>query len=151
MLKIKNRFLVALADDDKDDCLLFSEALDEISMDTQLLVFSNGQDLIDYLLHPKSIVPRIIFLDLNMPKLHGIDTLKAIKSHKRFDAIKIVIYSTSSAENDVYETFVLGANTYLVKPNSYQELKDSLTKALSTIGDTTKMDARKRSNFILKV
>ena len=64
--------LITLADDDEDDRLFFTDAFDELKINTIVNTFKNGSELLDYLEHPDVILPNIIFLDLDMPILNGI-------------------------------------------------------------------------------
>lgn len=121
---------IALADDDEDDRILFMEAMDQISIRTNLSIFTNGQELMDYLLLPEVILPQLIFLDLNMPIKNGMQCLNEIRKHGRLKDLIVAIYSTSSSEKDIEETFVKGANIYINKPNSFTELKEAVSKVL---------------------
>ena len=114
---------ILLADDDEDDRTFFSEAIAELKMSNQLTLFNDGKDLMEYMNNPESSLPHILFLDLNMPYKNGLDCLKEIRSDSRFKNISVAIYSTSSSEKDIEDTFVEGANIYIKKPNNFLELK----------------------------
>ncbi len=120
---------IILVDDDEDDRDLFSKAIDELKINTDLLMFKDGYELLDHLKDDPNL-PSIIFLDLNMPIINGMDCLKEIRSDQKYSDISIAIYSTSSSENDIDETFIHGANIYINKPYSYTKLKDSIGKVL---------------------
>ena len=128
----KDFTLITLADDDEDDRLLFTDAFDELKINTVVSTFNNGQLLMDYLNNPNSVLPHIIFLDLNMPIKNGIDCLKEIKQNDKFKNIAIAIYSTSSSDEDVENTFVLGANVYIKKPSDFNTLKEVLNDVVTT-------------------
>ena len=130
-MKIKNIFL---ADDDSDDIFLFREALKEVTGNVVVHVAENG-DVLLKMLASQLHEPDLIFLDLNMPIKNGIDCLKEIKQKDRLKDIAIAIYSTSSSDADVEETFVLGANVYIKKPNDFSELK----KVLKEFGTQPKL------------
>lgn len=121
---------VVLVDDDEDDRLLFKEAIEEIRIRTKLSVFDNGQELMDYLKLPNIVIPHVIFLDLNMPVKNGIQCLKEIRSDKRFKDLIIAIYSTSSSDRDMEDTFMNGANIYINKPVSFDKLKEVVERVL---------------------
>ena len=123
MLTHKDSIQIFLADDDEDDRNFFNEAITELKMDNKVTVFKDGQDLMDYLEKPDSKLPHILFLDLNMPCKTGFDCLKEIRTNSRFKDISIAIYSTSSSEKDIEETFIGGANIYIKKPNDFNKLK----------------------------
>ncbi|APQ18162.1 response regulator [Maribacter hydrothermalis] len=121
---------IALADDDIDDRMLFKEAIEEIGIKTNLLLFNNGQELMDHLNIPSIILPNLIFLDLNMPVKNGMQCLTEIRKNPKFKDISIAIYSTSSSEKDIENTFVNGANIYLNKPNNFSKLQESVERVL---------------------
>ncbi|HLF51811.1 response regulator [Flavobacterium sp.] len=123
MITHENPIHILLADDDEDDRAFFSEAITELKMNNKLTLFKDGKDLMDYLVHPDTHLPHILFLDINMPYKNGIDCLKEIRADGRFKEISIAIYSTSSSEKDIEDTFIEGANIYIKKPNDFSELK----------------------------
>jgi CheY-like chemotaxis protein len=121
---------IVLADDDEDDRMLFKEAIDEISIKTKLTMFNNGQELMDYLNLPNVALPDLVFLDLNMPIKSGMQCLKEIRCNPGLKDVTVAIYSTSSSESDIEDTFVNGANIYLNKPNNFNKLQESIQKVL---------------------
>lgn len=123
MITHKDPIQIFLADDDEDDRNFFTEAITELKMENKVTTFKDGKDLMDYLENPESKLPHILFLDLNMPCKTGFDCLKEIRANNRFKDISIAIYSTSSSEKDIEETFVGGANIYIKKPNDFSKLK----------------------------
>jgi len=123
MITHKDPIQIFLADDDEDDRNFFTEAITELKMESRVTTFKDGKDLMDYLENPDSRLPHILFLDLNMPCKTGFDCLKEIRTNSRFKDISIAIYSTSSSEKDIEETFVGGANIYIKKPNDFSKLK----------------------------
>ena len=122
---------ILLADDDEDDRVFFSEAIMELKMDNKLTLFTNGNGLMDYLVLPDIKLPHILFLDLNMPCKTGIDCLKEIRANTRFKDISVAIYSTSSSEKDIEDTFIEGANIYIKKPNDFVTLKKVIKEVLN--------------------
>jgi CheY-like chemotaxis protein len=123
MLTNESTLRILLADDDEDDRTFFSEAIAELKMTNQLTLFNDGKDLMEYMNNPDSQLPHILFLDLNMPYKNGLDCLKEIRADQRFKNVSVAIYSTSSSEKDIENTFVEGANIYIKKPNDFSELK----------------------------
>ncbi|MFT5755095.1 MAG: CheY-like chemotaxis protein [Flavobacterium sp.] len=142
--------LITLADDDEDDRLFFTDAFDEMKIKTVVNTVKNGRELIEFLDHPESVLPNIIFLDLNMPILNGIECLKEIKLNDRFKDIAVAIYSTSSSEADVENTFVLGANIYIKKPSSFNDLKKILSDVV-TINWQYHTNGLNKDNFLLRL
>jgi CheY-like chemotaxis protein len=122
---------ILLADDDEDDRAFFSEAIMELKMDNKLTLFKDGKGLMDYLVHPDIKLPHILFLDLNMPGKTGIDCLKEIRANTRFKDVSVAIYSTSSSEKDIEDTFIEGANIYIKKPNDFSMLKKVIKEVIN--------------------
>jgi CheY-like chemotaxis protein len=114
---------ILLADDDEDDRSFFNDAIKELKMNNNLTIFKDGEELMDYMNNPDSVIPHILFLDLNMPCKTGHDCLKEIRANPRFKDLSIAIYSTSSSEKDIEDTFIGGANVYIKKPNDFNKLK----------------------------
>lgn len=142
--------LITLADDDEDDRLFFTDAFEELKINTIVNTVNNGRELLNYLNHPETILPNIIFLDLNMPILNGIECLKEIKLNSKFNDIAIAIYSTSSSDQDVENTFVLGANIYIKKPSNFNDLKKILSDVVVINWQYHTNDLNK-DNFLLRL
>ncbi|CAM3601806.1 response regulator [Flavobacterium gelidilacus] len=142
--------LITLADDDEDDRLFFTDAFDELKINTVVNTVKNGRELINFLDHPETVLPNIIFLDLNMPILNGIECLKEIKLNDRYKDIAVAIYSTSSSEADVENTFVLGANIYIKKPSNFNDLKKILSDVV-TINWQYHTSGLNKDNFLLRL
>ena len=141
---------IILADDDEDDRLFFTDAFDELKINTVVNTVKNGRELINFLEHSETVLPNIIFLDLNMPILNGIDCLKEIKQNDKYKDIAIAIYSTSSSEQDIENTFVLGANIYIKKPSSFNDLKKILSDVV-TINWQYHTNGLNKENFLLRL
>lgn len=118
----KEPIKILLADDDKDDQHLFKEALEHTPVDTELTTENNGQDLMDNLHDPEIPNPDIIFLDINMPGKNGKECLKEIKEDEELKDIPTVMYTTSTNEQDINETYHKGANLYVPKPYSFSSI-----------------------------
>jgi CheY-like chemotaxis protein len=124
-----NRISIFLADDDQDDREIFMDALTELPMETSVKQFENGVDLMAEL-HSDNPLPKIIFLDLYMPLMDGFECLSDIRNIPDFSEITIIIYSTSYHPNEVDQLKEGGANQYIKKPNSYNQLKTILYKSI---------------------
>ena len=120
-------FRILLADDDPDDRELFTEAAEAHGAKVQSV--PNGMQLMS-LLRTAEILPDFILLDLNMPEKNGKECLREIRADRRFNDIPVIIYSTSSSKKDVDETFEMGADLYITKPNSFSELKSTVKNML---------------------
>ena len=145
-----DHMLITLADDDEDDRLFFTDAFEELKINTVVNTVNDGKELLDFLNHPKTILPNIIFLDLNMPILNGIDCLKEIKKNDKFNDIAIAIYSTSSSDQDIENTFVLGANIYIKKPSNFNDLKKILSDVV-IINWQYHTNGLNKDNFLLRL
>ncbi len=141
---------IVLADDDEDDRILFKEAIEESKMKTKLSLFNDGQQLMDYLLGANESLPQLIFLDLNMPIKNGMQCLQEIRKSAALKDLCVAIYSTSSSDHDIEETFILGANIYINKPNSFAKLKEVIEKVLQ-LNWQYHTSSLNMDNFLLRV
>ena len=141
---------VLLTDDDEDDRFIFKEIMDEMDLEIDLDLVNDGKQLMDYLSTNVNLLPNIIFLDLNMPNMSGLECLKEIRSHDKFNNISIAIYSTSTSEKDIDDTFHHGANIYITKPAAYSDLKKALKKSLSAVRLNRDSESD-LENFVLKL
>ncbi len=142
--------IITLADDDEDDRLFFTDAFDELKINTVVNTVNDGRELMRFLNHPDTVLPNIIFLDLNMPIMNGMDCLKEIKQNEKFKDIAIAIYSTSSSDKDVENTFVLGANIYIKKPSNFNDLKKILSEVV-IINWQYHTSGLNKDNFLLRL
>ena len=134
---------VYLADDDKDDQDLFKTALSEINPNIKLRLFSRGKDLIAAM-NSETQRPDLIFLDLYMPIMDGESCLKEIKTNLKQKHIPVIIYSSEFDLDRIEDLFELGADGYLKKPFSYDDLITSLEKILPPSNTYGKDDFFKR-------
>lgn len=141
---------ILLADDDEDDRLFFEDAIEALPMKTTLKMVKNGKELMDLLLTNEAVLPDIIFLDLNMPGKNGLEYLTVIREDPKLQSISVAVYSTSSSEKDIEDSFVKGANIYVNKPNDFNDLKDVLKKVLCTNWQYINTSFNKES-FLLSV
>ena len=115
---------ILLADDDTEDCDIFIEVVHHIKPGLPVNLVHNGEQLMR-LLHDthEDELPGLVFLDLNMPLKNGQECLTEIRTNKKFKAVPVVVYSTSSSRQHIDDTFLNGANFYFPKPDSYNDLK----------------------------
>src|SRR4051794_40368807 len=116
MAKNKTFFIV---DDDIDDQELFMEAVSEVDQSIECISASDCEEALDLLKSGKVVLPDMIFLDLNMPRLNGKQCLAELKRQANLKHIPVIIYSTSSEKKDIEETTKLGAAHFLTKPNKF--------------------------------
>ncbi len=119
---------ILIADDDGDDQYMIAQAFITLECEVDIRTVNDGLELMDYLErkdkyeHAVVPVPKVILLDLNMPKKDGRECLKEIKAHPELKKIPVVVYSTSNSPNDVSYCYAHGASNYIVKPSSFKEL-----------------------------
>lgn len=124
---------ILMADDDPDDRQLTREALEEGRLINEIRFVEHGEELLEYLRRQGKYAnpadsprPGLILLDLNMPRKDGRAVLKEIKSDPSLRTIPVVVLTTSKADEDVYRSYDLGVNSYIVKPVTFEALVDIL-------------------------
>lgn len=129
--------VILMADDDEDDRLLTRDALVESRVANDLRFVEDGEALMDYLQRrgpyadpANSPRPGLILLDLNMPRKDGREALREIKADPELRRIPVVILTTSKAEEDVYRSYDVGANSYITKPVTFE----GLIELMKTLG-----------------
>ncbi len=129
---------ILVADDDPDDRLLLKDALREARLGNPVHFVNDGVELMDYLNRrgdyenlAGSPYPGLILLDLNMPRKDGREALKEIKSDAQFRRIPVVVLTTSKAEEDIFRTYDLGVNSFIVKPVTFDSLVDIMRTVTS--------------------
>jgi CheY-like chemotaxis protein len=122
---------IILIDDDEDDQLFFKDAISEVAPQLDLQTAANGQIALEKL-NSQTHLPDIIFLDLNMPVMNGLEFLKRIRDENRLSSIPVCIYSTSNNTRDIELSKEFGVKTYITKPKEFSELCIKLRKAFST-------------------
>ena len=128
---------ILVADDDPDDRQLTKEAFEEAKLVNDLRFVEDGVELLDYLRHKgkysdpaSSPRPSILLLDLNMPRKDGRQALAELKQDPNLKMIRVIIMTTSKAEEDILRTYNLSATSYITKPVTF----DALVDVVKTIG-----------------
>ncbi len=124
---------LVLVDDDKDDCYLFEEILQELPQSTQLVTVRDGEQLLHLLEEKPKQLPDVIFLDLNMPVKNGMECLNEIKAHEKFKSLCVIIFSTSYRQEVTDQLYRKGAMHYIKKPDNVAQLRDLIRQALTII------------------
>ena len=120
-----------LVDDDLDDQEVFLMTLEKIDKNIECLTANNGVEALSLLTAKETILPYYIFLDVNMPKMNGIECLRNIKDLSYLNKCKIFMYSTTSETSVVEKSKKLGATDFIVKPASPAKLKETLSIILA--------------------
>jgi CheY-like chemotaxis protein len=128
--------ILYLTDDDLDDRELFIDALEEIPLTTHTSQFENGIDLMADLYSDKPL-PQAVYLDLHMPMMDGFECLEDIRGVPEFSDIQIIIYSTSHNEREIEGLRASGADQYLRKPSSFNQLKTLVYQSLKLVAART--------------
>lgn len=128
-MKKRNLVSILIADDDLEDCQMIQEAFQESPLHLETHFVHNGEELLSYLQtkwdssqQNLSELPGLILLDLNMPKMDGREALAILKKHPQWHQIPVVVLTTSQAEEDIFRTYNLGANSFITKPVEYSAL-----------------------------
>jgi len=106
---------ILLVEDNPNDAELAQRALKKTNLGPRLVLARDGAEAIDYLFgdRPK---PKVIFLDLKLPKIDGIEVLRRLRGDDRVKSIPVVVLTSSQEERDINECYKLGVNSYVVKP-----------------------------------
>lgn len=123
---------ILLADDDKDDRLFFKQALDELSISSNLTTVNDGEELMNHLIkHEDSNGGTdVLFLDINMPRRNGLECLCEMKQNAKLKNIPVVMFSTSNSWDTINMLFKSGTNVYIHKPSDFAQLKQVIHHAL---------------------
>ncbi len=123
------RSMLVMVDDDEDDCFLVQSALKEACMNCSFKCVPDGLEMMDYLNRRgryqdsrSAPVPDLILLDLNLPRMDGRQLLDCLKKNPRFRGIPVIILTTSRDREDIRNCYDLGANSYITKQSSFEEL-----------------------------
>lgn len=123
---------ILLAEDSEKDIELTLEAFQENKLSNEVVVVRDGQEALDYLYcqgefkHRKKGNPCVIFLDLKMPKVDGLDVLQKIKKDTYLKRIPVVVLTSSKMESDLIKSYDYGANAYVVKPVDFNAFVEAV-------------------------
>jgi two-component system response regulator len=123
---------ILLVEDNRDDEELTLLALAENHLATDIKVVRDGAEALDFLFatgqyaDQKTDLPRLILLDVKLPKVSGIEVLQRVKQDKRTSKIPVVMLTSSREDPDVKRSYELGANSYIVKPVDFNQFKEAI-------------------------
>lgn len=125
---MKRRHLILLVDDNQDDVSLTLRAFERSAFPNELIVVKDGEEALDYLFatgpysdRNPEVMPEVVLLDLNLPKVNGIEVLRRLRAHPRTRRLPVVILTSSTERNDVVSAYDLGANSFIRKPVDFDE------------------------------
>ena len=134
-----DEFVVLVAEDDEHDIIAIRRAWRTLGISNRLVIVNDGEACLDYLFgrgeHASVTLPGLLLLDLHMPRLDGLWTLRAIRANSATTRLPVVILTTSKAEEDRVRSYDLGANAYIVKPVGFE----NFTAALRAIHEFWKL------------
>jgi len=124
---------ILLVEDNEDDELLTLRAIKLNKIANKIVVVRDGQEALDYLFcsgqyqtNDPAGVPNLILMDINLPKISGIEVLQRIRSMDKTRLIPVVILTSSNLEKDIVETYKLGVNSYIIKPVNFDQFVESV-------------------------
>lgn len=123
---MQNEKPILLVEDDEIDVMTVKRALKEIKVSNPVVVAGNGEEALEYLNNCKYDKPYIILLDINMPRMNGIEFLRISKQESNIRKIPVIVLTTSKEEQDIVESYDLGVSGYMIKPVDYGQFVDTL-------------------------
>ena len=127
--------IILLVEDNARDEVLTLRALKNSNLANEIIVARDGVEALDYLFgtgkyegRDTSVAPQLIMLDLKMPKLDGLQVLKAIRKDERTKRLPVVIFTSSSEQEDMIKSYDLGANSYVRKPVDFEGFAEAVRK-----------------------
>lgn len=134
---MENTIEIVLIEDNQFEAELAIKALEKNNLANKVLHIDDGEEALDFIFSRGKYdnrtnipLPKVILLDLKLPKVDGLQILKEIKSNPLTKSIPVVILTSSQEERDIVESYHLGANSYLVKPVNFE----SFAKAIADLG-----------------
>jgi len=126
---------IILVEDNPDDAALTKRAFKTSNLSNNLIHLKNGEEAISFIFEGKEFDgtkftenPKVILLDLKMPKVNGIEVLEKIKSNEKTKSIPVVILTSSSEDPDIKKCYELGANSYIVKPVEFEKFSKTVAE-----------------------
>lgn len=126
---------ILLVEDNLSDATLTIMALKNKNLANKLLHVKDGAEALDFIFAQGAFsnrkiedTPKVILLDINMPKVNGLEVLKKLKADHRTSRIPVVILTSSNEDRDLIESYKLGANSYVVKPVDFDKFTDAVTE-----------------------
>jgi two-component system response regulator len=117
--------LILLVEDNIDDEELTLRALKKSAVPNQVMVARDGAEAVSFLFD-KDVQPEVVLLDLNLPKLDGLEVLRRIRSHESTKHLPVVVLTSSKEDKDIARSYQLGANSYVRKPVDFKQFIDTV-------------------------
>lgn len=123
---------ILIAEDDEDDRTTLQEIISELPLTVKTRIVEDGFELLNYLETPGINLPNLILLDINMPLINGLECLETIKNNERLKSIPVIMCSVADDQAVIEKCYKMGARHYVIKPQSFPELKQTMKKILET-------------------
>ena len=123
---MRNSKPILLVEDDEVDTMTVQRAFKDLKVTNELVHRINGEEALKYLRAEDSQMPCVVLLDLNMPKMNGVEFLKIAKNDKKLKKVPVVVLTTSKEEHDIVESFELSVAGYIVKPVDYKRFVEAI-------------------------
>ncbi len=117
---------VLLVEDDAIDAMTVRRAFKDLKLTNALDHVTNGEEALEYLRQPNHLPPCVILLDLNMPRMNGIEFLKVVKADPVLKRIPVVVLTTSTEDGDIVDSYRLSVAGYIVKPVDYKKFVEAI-------------------------
>lgn len=121
---------ILLIEDDAIEIMKINRVLSSMSQNHKVVEVNNGEDALSYLKENNNL-PDVIFLDLNMPKINGIEFLTILKNDDKLKFLPTIVLTTSNNPKDIMECYRIGIAGYVVKPLKYEDYVSKITKLVS--------------------
>lgn len=122
-----------IVEDNPNDAEMALRALKKNNLTNQVLVVGDGEEALDFLFakgkfsnRNRATRPKIVLLDLKLPKIDGLEVLREIKSNPSTKMIPVIVLTSSKEESDIVESYMLGVNSYIVKPVDFDKFVDAV-------------------------
>ncbi len=136
---------ILLVEDNADDVALAMHAFRKNAISNRVIVSEDGQKALDYLLGSSDPSPALVLLDINIPKISGVEVLHAMRRNERTRLLPVVMLTTSSDERDVVNSYAAGANSFISKPVDFTRFTEAIRQIVAYWLDLNTMPpARKR-------
>ena len=129
------KYDIIIVEDNPNDAELMVHSLNKNHLANKLIVLEDGEQALDYIFckgkyakRNSDELPKVIFLDLKLPKVSGLEVLEQVKSNDKSNKIPIVIVTSSKEDPDIKAAYNLGANSYVVKPVGFDQFKETINQ-----------------------
>jgi CheY-like chemotaxis protein len=121
---------ILLIEDNKTDIDLIEQAILKKGAKVHLVIVRDGQEALAYMKQWEqgSPIPLVVVLDLKLPKVDGLEVLRALKDHPRYKILPVIVFTSSEKASDMLQAYQLGANSYILKATDYDEFANAVVQ-----------------------